>query len=209
MKYVPQLTEKEIEDNHRLFVERIALFKENGYDLPKNRSFLSEKALPLEGSILEIGSGRGHTLLALARAGHRIVSIDNDKGSLKTAAMNLAYERLLSNVTFFDMDARAMDFADSAFGNVIAVNFLHHVDEIDRVFAEMDRVLRAGGKLVISDFSKKGMDLMSRLHKRDGREHDDSGHGQEYCRLYFEKLGYKIEVYEEDMLWVLVAKKPV
>jgi len=207
MKYTPHLTDKEIEDNHKLFAERAALFKENGYDLAQTRRFLLEKAQPLEGSILEIGSGRGHTALALAKAGYKVMSIDKDKESLKTAVMNLAYEKLLSNATFFIMDARAMDFLSGAFNNVIAVNLLHHIDEIDKVFVEMDRVLCAGGKLIIADFNEKGMNFINRIHKNEGRVHDDSGHGKDYCHSYFEGSGYKVDIYEETMFWVLAAKK--
>lgn len=207
MKYIPRLTKKEIKDNHRVFAERVALFKENGYDPAQSRDFLLEKAEPLEGSILEVGSGRGHTALALARTGHEIVSIDKDREALKTAAMNLAYEKLLSSVTFFDMDARAMDFSSGAFNNVIAVNLLHHVDEIDKVFVEMDRVLCPGGKVIIADFNKKGMEFIDRIHRREGRSHDDSGHGKDHCLSYFQDLGYEVDAYEDGLFWVLVARK--
>ena len=79
MRYTPRLGRKKIEENHRYFSERVLLYKKKGLDLVKSREFILRKAQPLPGSILELGTGAGHTTVALAKAGYDFVSIDKDK----------------------------------------------------------------------------------------------------------------------------------
>ena len=98
MEFTTKATEKEIEDNHKLFEERQTFYKKKGLDFQKSREFLLEKTGRLEGSILEIGSGKGKTAITLVRAGYDIVSVDMNEEMLRGTALNLAYEKLLSKV---------------------------------------------------------------------------------------------------------------
>lgn len=207
MRYEPRLTAEEIEGNHKRFLERVDIYKKHGYDIDNCRDSVLKKAGILNGNILEIGTGRGHTALALARAGHDIITIDREEDPLKTAALNLAYEGLLSKVTFHVMDARSIDFPDTFFKNIIAVNLIHHLDGVDRVFSEIDRLLTPGGKFIIADFNKRGMGMLDIIHKNEGRVHEDSGYGKGHCNSYFTRLGYKIQGWEEEFYWVLTAVK--
>ncbi|MFZ2357476.1 MAG: hypothetical protein WAW67_06630 [Candidatus Omnitrophota bacterium] len=57
-----------------LYNERLKLFKEYGYDIPKSRKFILTKAKVSGGRILEVGTGRGHMAVALAKNGLKVVS---------------------------------------------------------------------------------------------------------------------------------------
>lgn len=209
MKYTPKLTDREIEDNHLVFMERISLYKKRGLDIIASRKFIIDKSYPLNGSILEIGTGNGYTTLALAKAGYEIISIDNDREALKKTALNLAYENILSQVTFFVMDANSLSFEDNSFNNVICINMLHHIDSPNKIFLEMDKVLRADGKLVLADFNQKGMEIVNSIHKQEGRTHKDSGIRGDYVYSYFHGLGYEIKKYADEHHWILIGKKKI
>ncbi len=206
-KYIPKLTRKEIEENHLRFFERKELYKGKGIDYLRSRNFILEKASPMNGDILELGSGTGHTTIALAKAGYKFISIDRDVGSLRTAALNVAYEDLLSHVEFHQMDGTKLDFDEESFDNVIAVNLFHHIENIDGVLAEIDRVLRPLGKVILADFNQRGMEIVNGVHKDEGHAHEDSGIGREDIGRYFSKLGYYIKNYDDDYHWLLVAEK--
>jgi len=207
MKYIPRLTKRDIIANHKHFIERVSVYRKRGLDFENTRNFILKKAQPIAGSILEIGSGNGYTTLALAKAGYKFTSIDNDNESLKKTALNLAYEKLLCNVEFYIMDARSLSFDSMSFQNVVAVNLFHHIEEIDNILSEIDRVLSLNGRAIMIDFSKKGMEIINGVHKKEHRFHKDSGVTKDYVFSYYKSLGYKIEDYDDTYHWVLIAEK--
>ena len=207
MQYFPKVNEKEIEENHRHFSERISLYKERGLDFIKNREFILAKAGVLDGNILEIGAGSGYTTLALAKAGYKFISIDIDKEALKTTALNLAYEKVLSNVEFYVMDGMSLDFKNSTIKNVVIVNLFHHIKSgINKILSEIDRVLCADGKLVLADFNDKGMKIVEGVHKQEGRVHENAGVSEDYVHSYFHSLGYEIKRYQDMCHWIIITK---
>ncbi len=209
MRYIPKLSAGEIEENHKHFEKRLFLYKEKGLDFFESRKFILEKAKPLESSILELGTGTGYTTLALAKAGHKIISIDKDKETLKTAALNLAYANVLSNAKFYVMDAKHLTFKNNSFNSVIAVNLFHHIDNANKMFAEIDRILYANGKIVLADFNKRGMETVDAVHKQESRVHEDKFITRADVSSYFCGLGYNIKSFETRCLWVLIGTKTI
>ena len=209
MKYIPKLTKKEIEKNHRHFNERANLYKRSGFDFMNSRKFIMEKSKPLGGNILEIGSGNGYMTLALAKAGYKFISIDNDKEALKRTSLNLAYKKLLSSVKFYVMDGKRLSFDRGSFKNVISINLFHHIEKVGDILAETDRVLRVGGKSIMVDFNKRGMKIINSVHKKEGRIHEDSGVTEDYVHSYYKGLGYEMECYKDRYHWLIIAKKKI
>ena len=142
-------------------------------------------------------TGTGYTTLVLAKAGYTFVSIDKDREALKTAALNLAYEKLLSHVKFYVMNGKSLAFESGSFKNIIVVNLFHHIDERDKVLSEINRVLCADGKVVMADFNRKGMDIVGTVHKEEGRVHEDCGTEMDYIHSYFRSLGYDIKNFDD------------
>lgn len=207
MKFIPDISTKEIKTNHKNFIERISLYKKRGLDFARSREFILKKARPLCGNILEIGTGIGYTALALAKANYKFISVDNDKEALKVTALNLAYENVLHNVIFYTMDGRSLIFDDGSFNNIIVVNLFHHINDVDKMFSEINRVLCPNGRAVLADFNKSGMEIVNCVHKEEGRIHEDSGVNKDYVYSYFNGLGYEIKEYDEKCHWLLIVKK--
>lgn len=209
MKYIPKFSWKEIEQNHRHYIDRITHYRNRGFDFEDSRRFIIEKVHPLKGKILEIGTGNGYTTLTLAREGYRFISIDKDKEALRITASNLAYEGLLKNVAFYIMDAKKLTFDDESFNNIVVVNLFHHIDDVDDILSGMDRVLHRFGKIVMADFNSKGMKIIDKEHKEEGRIHKNSCISKEYISSYFNALGYDIEGFDEKYHWILRAEKKI
>ena len=209
MQYIPKLSAKEIEENHKCFNERRSLYRKKELDFVENRKFILKKAGALQGRILEIGAGTGYITLALAKAGYKFISIDKDKEALKTAALNLAYEKVLSNVEFHIMDGKSMDFGNESFENIVCVNLFHHISKVNKMLSEIDRVLCANGKAVLADFNKKGMEIVDAVHKQEGRVHENSNVTKDSIYSYFRGLGYEFKDYGDKCHWVLIGKKMI
>jgi ubiquinone/menaquinone biosynthesis C-methylase UbiE len=207
MRYMPEPAYQEVKENYEHFIKRVSLYRSKGLDFQKSRRFILEKAHPIEGSILEIGTGTGYTTVALAEKNLRFISIDKDKEALKTAALNLAHKKLLSNVELYVMDGAAMSFKSAGFNNIICVNLFHHISGIDKMLAEIDRVLCLNGRVILADFNRKGIKIVEQVHSSEGRMHADSGVSEDYVCSYFRALGYEVKRYGEECHWALIGKK--
>lgn len=100
------------------------------------------------GSVLEVGVGTG---LALPwYAPHlKVTGIDFSAEMLAKAEAKVAEKRLRHVVALRQMDARALDFADSSFDTVVAMHVISVVPDPERVLSEMARVCRPGGQVLI------------------------------------------------------------
>lgn len=98
--------------------------------------------------VLDIAAGTGTSSRAFTKAGARCVACDFSLGMLRAGARKPA-----ERVTFVAGDALTLPFADQAF-DVVTISFgLRNVTDSDAALAEMLRVTRPGGRLVICEFS--------------------------------------------------------
>jgi ubiquinone/menaquinone biosynthesis C-methylase UbiE len=185
--------------------KRLKLFKRHGYDIPKARRFILGKAGFAKGGILEVGTGSGHMAVALARGGFRLVSIDLDRKAQKTAKSRLKALGLDKLVTLKIMDAARLRFKDTAFDNVISVNFLHHAKAPVKCLTEMTRVAKK--KLVIADFNRKGERIAKKIHGLEGNTHPRSKLSSGSIAALLEKFGMSVTKHNDSCQYVLIATK--
>jgi phosphatidylethanolamine/phosphatidyl-N-methylethanolamine N-methyltransferase len=98
------------------------------------------------------------------------------------------------------MDARELDFADASFDTVCAMHILSVVPEPERVMAEMARVCKPGGHvLVVNHFAAEGRGVMARLERAAAPLSDLLGWHSDFPRARV--LGdARLELVEEDGL---------
>lgn len=99
-------------------------------------------------SILEIGCGTGKNTAFLASIAERVQALDLSEAMLAKARNKLSCE----NVTFTVADIRERwPCTESSFDLVTCNLVLEHVADLSFVFAEVARVLTAGGQFFISE----------------------------------------------------------
>jgi ubiquinone/menaquinone biosynthesis C-methylase UbiE len=185
---------------------RVKLFKKYGYDIPKARNFIISKAgLRKGGSILEIGTGRGHMATLLAKNGFKFVSIDLDRKAQGAARIHLKAMDRDKLVTLKIMDAEKLRYKDGFFDNVISVNFIHHAKDPIKCLKEMIRVTR--NKLIVADINKRGERIMEKVHRLDGHSHEPSKISFKEMEALLKNEGMKVNVYKDNCQTVLIAKK--
>ncbi len=199
--------EKIVLENHERYRERIKLFKSFGYDIDKERDFIIENVQLIEGKILEIGTGKGHFAVALAQKGYQFTTVDVSEEEQKFAKMNIQYLGLLDKVNFVIADAERLHFSDNSYDVSFGINLIHHLNQPLKVIDEFLRVTVPDGKIVISDFSKEGFEIIKELHKSEGRHHD-SGH----CTLnemaeYALSKGFQIDKFNSKCQELIIIRK--
>ena len=100
------------------------------------------------GKVLEVGVGTGLSLGRYAR--HlEVTGIDFSGEMLAKARARVEAQGLDHVRELREMDARYLDFPDDHFDSVVAMHLISVVPEPDLVMAEMARVCRPGGEVVI------------------------------------------------------------
>jgi SAM-dependent methyltransferase len=96
--------------------------------------------------VLELGCGAGQFGLSLVRSGARVTGIDNSAKQLEFARANVGDRMKLVHGS-----AESLPFEDASFDLAGTLRTLHHVHRPELVVAELARVVRPGGRVLVID----------------------------------------------------------
>lgn len=100
--------------------------------------------------ILDLAAGTGTSSAALARSGAHIVAADFSPGMIEVGKRKHGKNPLIE---FVEADATALPFEDNSFDAVTISFGLRNVVEPQKGLAEMFRVTKPGGRIVVCEFS--------------------------------------------------------
>jgi SAM-dependent methyltransferase len=121
--------------------------------------------------VLDVGTGTGALALALAPLVREVVGVDAVPEMLAQARTAAAG---VDNVTFVDGDALALPFAPGEFDVTASARTLHHLARPELAIAELARVTRPGGRLLVVDQLASVDPLEALAHNRLERLRDPS-----------------------------------
>jgi SAM-dependent methyltransferase len=136
--------------------------------LAKRVDYIVENCPP--GRALDVGCGTGALAGRLARSGFDVTGIDPSQGMLDVMAESEPEVRSVRG------DGTQLPFDDESFDLTLTVAALHHIadpDAVRKTLAEMARVTRVDGRLVIWDHNPRNpywKSLMARVPQDDGSE---------------------------------------
>ena len=113
--------------------------------------------------VLDLACGPGIVSDALAHHAAEVVAFDLTPTMLHRATQRCAAAGH-TNVRYTLGQAEALPFPDSSFDVAVARSALHHFPAPDRVITEMARVVRPGGRMVLSDVVSAEDPEASTLH---------------------------------------------
>jgi ArsR family transcriptional regulator len=125
------------------------------------------------GRLLDIGTGTGRVLELLAPRISQGIGVDASKAMLALARARLARPGL-GHCSVRLADMYRLPFADAAFDLAVMQMVLHYAEDPPGVLAEVARVLRPAGRLIVIDLAWHQRDeLLNRLaHRWPGFDHD-------------------------------------
>ncbi len=118
-----------------------------------------ERALgPLTGlNLLDVGCGTGRFTAGFELSGASVVGVDTDRDRLAIAARRIRGQVLAA-------DAQHLPFEDATFDVSTAITVLEFAPNPARILAEMARVTRPGGRILVAALNRGS--LWGRTHRR-------------------------------------------
>lgn len=105
--------------------------------------------------VLDLGCAGGFMAEALARRGARVTGIDPARRAIAAARDHAASEGLA--IRYDIGTGEEMDYPPASFDAVVCVDVLEHVQDLDRVLANVARVLRPGGRLFFDTINRTAL----------------------------------------------------
>jgi demethylmenaquinone methyltransferase/2-methoxy-6-polyprenyl-1,4-benzoquinol methylase len=212
--YAPVLRVFQSKDQTRAFYNKISRV----YDLLSERSEAPTRKAGLVllraragESVLEIGFGTGHSLVAFAKAvGPKgtVFGLDLSDKMLQRAKISLARFNLLARARLRCADATQLPYEDNSMDAVFMSFTLELFDtpEIPKVLRECKRVLRPGGRIVVVGMSKdaKHDPLVGAFEWTHEHFPNFLDCRPIYVRVALEKAGFKIESALMKHMWIPV-----
>jgi ubiquinone/menaquinone biosynthesis C-methylase UbiE len=122
----------------------LAPFYERFIPLSQPEVFVRYLDLPVKGALLDAGGGTGRVAQALRSFAGQVVLADLSPGMLRQAIMK-------GGLRVVEARTERLPFADGTFERVLMVDALHHVFNQASTCAELWRVLKKGGRVVIEE----------------------------------------------------------
>lgn len=131
--------------------------------------------------VADIGAGTGFVAAGLAPLVKRVYVVDASAAMLEVAKKNLSE---YNNVEFHEADGSSLPFPEYSLDAIFANMYLHHMADPLSAIREMVRVLRPGGRLVITD-----MDAHAYAWLKDEMADVWQGFDRDQVRAWFKAAG--------------------
>ncbi len=112
--------------------------------------------------LLDVGCGTGWLHTGLVVRGVRVVGLDLSFGMTEVTRRHAVESKL--SVTVIQADAQALPLRDASCDRVVASHVLFHVPDVRRALREMRRVVRCGGRVVLSTNAADHTQRLYELH---------------------------------------------
>lgn len=151
-------------------------------DSARKRAFEIAK-IQSKDTIADIGAGTGYITEGLIDKNVKVIAVDQSPSMLKEM------QKKFSNIDTIDYrvgDSENLPIKDSEVNYVFANMYLHHVDNPEKSIIEMARILKTGGKLIITDLDEHTNEFL-----RTEQFDKWLGFNREDIKKWFESAGLK------------------
>lgn len=170
------------------------------------RETIRRIVVPADAVVLDVGCGTGALLKALSQAqpGLKLHGADPTPAMLAVAA-----KRLDDKASLHQAYAEALPFSDAFFDLVVSTSAFHFFRDPLKALAEMHRVLRPGGRIIVTDWCHDffACRVCERVLRLTDRAHHRT-YGSSECAALLTTAGFvdvNLERYKISWLWGLMT----
>lgn len=118
------------------------------------------------GHILDVATGTADMALMAYKilSPDRITGIDISEGMLELGRKKIEKEQLEDKIQLHLGDSETINFAENTFDAVMVAFGVRNFENLENGLAEMNRVLKPGGRLIVLEFSKPRNKLIHKLY---------------------------------------------
>ncbi len=116
--------------------------------------FLSRIQIEPGARVLDVACGAGQTAIPMSRAGAKVIGVDIATNLIEQARAHAQAENL--DARFDEGDAEMLPYEDGSFDIVISLIGAMFAPRPERVAAELKRVCRPGGKIIMGNWTPSG-----------------------------------------------------
>ncbi|MFA6522244.1 MAG: class I SAM-dependent methyltransferase [Patescibacteria group bacterium] len=125
-----------------------------------------QKIITPNASVLEVGCGDGRSILDMLPVTKNVIGIDHDDKAITDAKDHFSG---YPTIKIFKADATKLPFENNEFDFVVCMTtFANFADKKFIVLAEMKRVLKNSGKIIVSVFSEDALEERIKVYKASG-----------------------------------------
>lgn len=117
--------------------------------------------------ILDIAGGTGDLTAKFSKivgAEGKVTLADINDSMIKVGRAKLVDSGVVGNVDFVQANAESLPFPDNHFDRITIAFGLRNVTEKEKALQSMYRILKPGGKLLVLEFSKPALPLLSKVY---------------------------------------------
>jgi ubiquinone/menaquinone biosynthesis C-methylase UbiE len=157
-------------------------------------------------TVLDVGTGTGvfiPHLLSKVRKGGRIVGLD-----LADKMLSLARTKdFKGNIDYLCADVMNIPLDDGVFDAVVCYSSFPHFQDKPKAFAEINRVIKAGGRLVICHTSSRAK--INEIHRQIPAVQNDTIPDEDEMRIMLLTAGFTdVKISDEGQSYLAIAQKP-
>ena len=174
------------------------------YDAPGNPLIAHEEPVaheifaswPTSLRVLDVPCGTGRHAAYLAGLGHDVTGVDGSPAMLAEAA------RKLPGLTLIEGKIESLPFEIDEFDAAVCALLFDHLPRVDQAIAELARVVRPGGHIMISNIHPTMAIVGAHAAFRDAN--DDSN----FIRSYHHPVSTYLRLFRENGLTVVGSEEP-
>ncbi|WP_286171038.1 class I SAM-dependent methyltransferase [Lentibacillus populi] len=116
-------------------------------------------------TVADLGAGNGYFTIPIAKNAEKVYAVDIEPKMLEMLKEN-AGEEQLDNIQYVESDLDHIKLDDESVNKVIVAFVMHEVPNVDRTLAEINRILKPEGQMLLLDWEAIETESGPPLHHR-------------------------------------------